>query len=119
MARITQEFYCGECKSYFEVRLNMMLNHEVHIECPGCKHQHRRCIKDGVIFEGGRFTSDAVEEICPNPATLRKMPITQRMREAEKVNPWGGRRDGVLITDADRAERWMEVAARERGDDAE
>lgn len=119
MARITQEFYCGECKSYFDIRLNMMINHEAHIECPGCKHQHRRCVVDGVVYEKGRYQTDVVEEICPNPATLRKIPLTQRMLEAEKANSWAGRRDGVPIMDSDRMDRWISVAVRERLGDTE
>lgn len=61
MGRISQEFYCGECKGYFVVRLNIELNHEVEIACPNCGHEHRRCIVDGLIFEQGRHTGTEIK----------------------------------------------------------
>ncbi len=100
MARVSQEFYCGECKHYFIVRLNMSLNQEVHIQCPNnaCKHEHRRCIKNGLIFESGRYHTDAKEEVLPNPATLSKTPKTDKMKKAHEESSYNQRRDGVPLT---------------------
>lgn len=107
--RASQEFYCGECKGYFIVRLNMALNHEVHVKCPNCGHEHRRVIQDGIIHESGRYTSDVKENVLTTMATYHKEPVTQRMKEARQ---WGDRRDGVEM-DSESMSRWAEVAQRE------
>lgn len=111
--RASQEFYCGECQGYFIVRLNMALNHEVHVKCPNCGHEHRRVIKDGIIYESGRYTSDVKENVLTTMATYHKEPVTQRMKEAHEKRQWGGRRDGVEMT-RDQMERWAEIAQREQ-----
>lgn len=111
--RVSQEFYCGECVGYFMVRLNMALNHEVHVKCPNCAHEHRRVIRDGVIYESGRYSSDIKENVMTTMATYHKEPITERMIDAAANNQWGGRRDGVTMTN-DQLQRWAEVAQREK-----
>lgn len=113
MSRVTQEFYCGECRGYFLVHLNMSLNIEVHIKCPKCGHEHRRVIKDGEIYEKGRYAVDAKETIHTTIAQYSKEPFTAKMQRASR---WGDRRDGVPM-DYAMAERWLNVAARERGED--
>lgn len=110
--RTSQEFYCGECVGYFMVRLNMALNHEVYVRCPNCEHEHRRVIKDGVIYESGRYSSDVKENVLTTKATYHKEPITERMKKAHEGKEWSGRRDGVPMTPA-QMERWNEVARRE------
>jgi hypothetical protein len=116
MARMSQEFYCGECQNYFIVRLNMELNHEVLVVCPNkkCKHEHRRRIENGQIFESGRFSKEPAEHVLANVATLSKIPFTEQMQKAAEKNSYGGRRDGVPIIDP---MRWHDIAARERGED--
>jgi len=114
--RLTQEFYCGECHGYFMVRLNMSLNFEALIKCPNCGHEHRRVIKDGEIHEQGRFQVDAKETILTTMATYSKEPYTDKMKKAHEKGSWGSRRDGVPV-DYTMAERWLQVAARERGED--
>ena len=115
MSRLSQEFYCGECKGYFIVRLNMSLNFEALIKCPNCNHEHRRVIKDGEIYEIGRHQVPVKETILTTIATYSKEPFTDKMKEAHKKGGWG-RRDGVVF-DNTMAERWQNVALRERGND--
>lgn len=91
----------------------MALNHEAHITCPNCNHKHRRAIKDGVIYESGRYSSDVKEDVLTTMATYHKEPITERMREAHRNSSYSGRRDGVAISSA-RLERWAEVTQREQ-----
>lgn len=110
MERISQEFFCGECHGYFLVRLNIALNHEAEIVCPNCGHEHRRCIKDGQIYEQGRFNTTIKEKIRPTSATYSKTPLTEKMQQAHEKH--GSRRDGVPVM----MDRWLEVAARERGE---
>ena len=110
--RVTQEFYCGECSGYFLVRLNMELNHEVMVRCPSCNHLHQRNIRDGRIFEKGRFESTVKENIRTTMATYSKKPHTEAMQKAQKASDYRGRRDGVPLD----MERWLEIAGRERGD---
>lgn len=110
--RTSQEFYCGECKGYFLVRLNMALNHEVFVKCPNCDHEHRRVIKDGTIYESGRFSADAKEVLRTTMATYHKEPITERMKKAHDKNSYCDRRDGAVMSTA-QMERWAEVAHRE------
>jgi hypothetical protein len=100
--RVWQEFYCGECDGYFDVKLNMGLNYEVEVVCPNCEHKHRRCIKDGQIFESGRYNSAIKEEIISTKAAYHKKPRTKAMNNASKDSRWSGRRDGVVITDPSR-----------------
>lgn len=116
MSRVTQEFYCGECQGYFLVRLNMALNFEALIKCPKCGHEHRRCINNGEICEQGRHHTDVRETIHTTMATYSKEPFTDRMRKAHDQRSYSGRRDGVPI-DPIMAGSWLNVAARERGDD--
>lgn len=111
MERLLQEFFCGECVGYFHVKLNVALNHEVEIVCPNCKHEHRRCIVNGQIFESGRYETSSKEKIRPTPASYSKTPLTQKMRDAHEKR--GSRRDGVPVPMYD---RWLEVAAREKGE---
>ena len=108
--RVSQEFYCGECQGYFMVRLNMALNHEAHIKCPNCGHEHRRVIQDGVIHESGRYKSDVKENVLTTMATYHKEPFTKRFKDAKS---YGQRRDGEKMSPA-QLERWAEVAQREQ-----
>jgi hypothetical protein len=118
--RQTQEFYCGECKGYFMVTLNIALNHEVEVVCPGpnCGHEHRRCVVDGQILENGRFSSNSKEKLRPSSASYSKEPLTAKMQAAAKNNGGSGycgqRRDGSVLSPA-MMDRWLEVAAREKG----
>lgn len=110
--RASQEFYCGECNGYFMVRLNMALNHEVHVKCPNCGHEHRRVVQDGIIYESGRYGSDVKERVLTTIATYHKEPITERMIKAHAKKQYAGRRDGVKMT-SEQLERWAEIAQRE------
>lgn len=116
MARISQEFYCGECKHYFFVRLNSQLTHEVLIVCPNtaCNHEHRRCVVNGEIRELGRFQSDIREEIVSTPVSLSKEPRTLKMRNAalDRLQAYSGRRDGVTI---ECSQLWTDIALRDQG----
>ena len=85
--KVFQEFYCGECRGYILVKLNMSLNHVVEVVCPNCDHHHLRNIKDGQIFEQGRGTGAYKEEICP--------PKSAYSKESRVNTP--PRRDGVKI----------------------
>ena len=95
--RNAQEFYCNECDGYFIVRINMALDHTVHIKCPNCGHDHRRVVKNGEIFEVGAYGTNVVETIRTTKSTYRKEPITTKMRETAY------KRDGVTLMD-----RWVE-----------
>jgi ribosomal protein L32 len=98
------------------IRLNMSLNFEAHIKCPNCGHEHRRVIKDGEIYEQGRHHADVKETIHTTMATYSKEPFTDKMKKAHEKRSWNDRRDGVPI-DYYMADRWLQVAARERGED--
>lgn len=122
MPRISQEFHCSKagdgCGKYFVVRLNMALSVEVEIICPACGHKHRRYIKDGVIRDDLRCKHDVKETLRPSPATLSDEPATEKMRKAQA----GTVRNGVELDGAtldDFRQRWLTVAARERGEDDE
>lgn len=111
-ARTTQEFYCGECSGYFLAHVNRALNHEILVRCPKCKHEHRRVIKDGTIYEqgrGGSDTSGVKETLITTMATYSKTSRT----EMGKNNTYNSRRDGKPLTPAQK-ERWLEIAERER-----
>jgi len=108
MSRVSQEFYCSECKGYFLVRLNTGLNQEVEIVCPNCGHEHRRCIVEGQIFEYGRFKTDSKEKIRPTKASFSTEPLTVKMKQTSYA------RDGAILTEQMR-ERWLEKAAAEMG----
>jgi DNA-directed RNA polymerase subunit RPC12/RpoP len=114
MSKTSQEFYCGECRGYFVVRLNMSINHEAEIVCPNCGHEHRRSIVDGHILENGRYRSESRERVITTKANYSKEPVTEKMRQAHARN--GSRRDGVLMTEAFIHEQWMNVVGRERGE---
>lgn len=111
--RVMQEFYCGECVGYFFIYLNMALNHEVLICCPNCKHEHRRVIKDGSVFEQGRFAVNHKEKVLTTMATYHKEPATEQMKKAHAKNSWEDRRDGIRMTD-EQLMRWQEISQREK-----
>jgi len=67
-------------------------------------------MKDGIIFESGRYTSDVKEDVLTTMATYHKEPVTERMKKAQR---WGDRRDGVPMSN-ESMERWAEVAQREQ-----
>jgi ribosomal protein L32 len=95
----------------------MALNHVVEIKCPNCSHLHRRCIKDGQIYEFGRHGTDIKEEILVTMASYSKEPLTQKMKLAHEQNSYANRRDGAIIPDREPMyDRWLEIAARERGE---
>ena len=121
MDKVLQEFYCGECKGYFRIPLNPIIDYEVEICCPNCGHEHRRCVVKGVIFEQGRHQTNSREKIRVSMATYSKMPITAKMLEAHNGKQFSGRRDGVVIerdplSQTEFDERWLSIAAREKGE---
>ena len=105
--RITQEFYCGTCKGYCLIRLNVALdNIEVDIRCPNpdCKHEHRRRVYKGRIEERGRYGgADVKQRIRTTLATYSKQPRTKTMKKAERkgssCDRCDLRRDGVILSD--------------------
>jgi hypothetical protein len=92
--KVFQEFYCGECQGYILIKLNMALNHIVHVVCPNCGHQHKRCIQDGQIFEKGRESGMHVEELCPPKSAYSKEPRSLKM---ESATGYSSKRDGQKI----------------------
>jgi RNase P subunit RPR2 len=98
VSRIWQEFFCGECKGYIRVKLNMSLNHEVEVVCPKCGHKHRRIIVDGEIHEKGRYQGSLKEEICPTLSAWYEEAWTEKMRQARNFSD---RRDGVRIKESE------------------
>jgi len=68
------EFYCTECKKYFDVKLNMSLNGNYRIHCPMCEHIHFRKLLNGEITDS-RFPenheSALIEDIKPMKGSCR------------------------------------------------
>ncbi len=125
MARVSQEFWCdtagGGCGGYIRVRLNMALNHIVKLVCPNCGHEHQRKITDGRLVEHGRYATDAKEILRPTKAAYSKTPFTEPMKiaAAKSMRPENAK-DAAQLSGAeldDFRQRWLEVAARERGED--
>lgn len=106
--RRTEEFYCGECRGYFMVTLNVAINHEVEVVCPSCGHEHRRCVANGHILERGRHSTPVKEKLRPSIASYSKHPFTEKMRSS------ASHRDGEVLSPV-MLDRWLEVAAREKG----
>lgn len=119
-ARVSQEFYCGECKHYFFIRMNAAVNDVVWIVCPNksCKHEHRRCVVDGHIVEDGRWTHNPTQKIISMPTSLSLTPRTQKMEAMHQKNSYQGRRDSVPIADQQRttlfADLWLDKSIREK-----
>jgi hypothetical protein len=89
----------------------MALNQIVEMVCPNsnCKHKHKRCIQNGVIFENGREGGSSIEEIRPPFSSYSKEPKTEKMKN------YHYKRDGVVIDDSNMVadsflkERWFEL----------
>lgn len=118
----TQEMYCSECKVYFLVTLFTSQNgYEADIVCPGCGHQHRRCVRNGIIEEKGRYNQsgygDKVERILSTKSSISTNPRTSRMKTAHAAQSFQGRRDGVQIHNEEMESflqhRWLEHAREE------
>jgi hypothetical protein len=110
----TQEFYCSECKHYFLITLyNAQTNYEANIICPGCHHEHQRCITNGTIHEQGRFQTKTTERILSTKATLSKTPRTHTHATSRQ------RRNGIPIQDNELnhwfKQSWLEQQAQEQG----
>jgi len=69
------EFYCTECQTYFDIKLNTSLNGSRRVHCPKCKHIHYRKVEDGKITDtrfNERDPNDIlIEDICPMPSSCR------------------------------------------------
>lgn len=46
-----QELYCHHCGNYVQFNLDMSLNGNHVLECPKCKHEHCRVVKNGKITD--------------------------------------------------------------------
>jgi hypothetical protein len=46
-----QELHCHNCMVYVQFDLDLELNGNHVLECPNCKHEHCRVVKDGKITE--------------------------------------------------------------------
>jgi hypothetical protein len=124
MSRILQEFYCGECNGFFRAPINVELNIQALIECPECKHQHHRFVKDGHIYESGRGGTP-VETILVPKTAYSKEPITKHMQEKWNNGRWD-KRNGIELTPEEEfraanrntffMDRWAEKAATDRGE---
>lgn len=113
--KVWQEFYCGECSGYFRVRLNMAITMGVEMVCPKCGHKHHRYIENGVIFERGRQSNSAKEEICPPLSAYSKEPLTANMRnrkyarDGETIEKESDLNDQNPAAKAMIQERWFEL----------
>lgn len=94
---VLQEFYCassgGGCGGYITLPVNTSLNGTIRVNCPKCKHQHDRFLKNGRIVEEGR-TTGAVHELCPTIAAWSKEP---RLEQTRKIPGTKDERDAVLV----------------------
>lgn len=107
---VTQEFFCSECKVYFLVTLfTGQTDYEAVVVCPGCGHEHQRCIHKGEIHEQGRFQTSVKERILSTKASISKEPRTARLKVATE---WRQRRDGVPVHNEEMEsflqQRWFE-----------
>ena len=77
MARLEEEFYCGECKKYFITYLRHNMNGQYTVVCPNekCKHTHHRVIKNGLVTSD-RCNNEAgrLEKIIGLASTLSDTP---------------------------------------------
>ena len=46
-----QELWCHECQRYVQFDIDVSLDGNHVIECPNCKHEHCRVVKDGIVTE--------------------------------------------------------------------
>ncbi len=44
-----QEIYCHQCGKYVQFVIDMEINGNHILKCPGCGHEHCRVVKNGVI----------------------------------------------------------------------
>lgn len=115
MSRISQEFYCNDCYGYFFPRINTAITAKAEIVCPNCGRKHPRWIHEGQVFDKApKLKSDWPEQEILSPKTsYSKEPLTDKMKKKHNGEP----RDGEVIADRSPLyERWLEVAARERGE---
>lgn len=46
-----QELWCHDCGKYVQFDVDVSLNGNHVLECPNCRHEHCRVVKDGVITD--------------------------------------------------------------------
>lgn len=112
--RNAEEFYCtvsgGGCGGYFIVMINRHLGGVVNVICPNCKHVHQRKIRDGKLWDEGRWEDKPADELLGNLGSFSK---ESRAAKLEKKNE----RDSVTIESAEERdesfvkERWLELHA--------
>ena len=56
MAIERQELHCHNCGKYVQFDIDLSLNGNHVLECPNCKHEHCRVVKNGIIT-GDRWGS--------------------------------------------------------------
>lgn len=75
MARVKFEFQCTNCPAIFDVKLNLKLNGNYRIHCPGCGHVHFRKVENGKITDI-RFTENQndplLEDIYPMKSSIKE-----------------------------------------------
>jgi hypothetical protein len=49
--RTRQELYCHACDQYVQFVMDLSKDGNHVLECPNCKHEHCRVVKDGVITD--------------------------------------------------------------------
>ena len=82
-SRRREEFYCGECRSYFDTYLRSNMTGSYTVECPNekCRHHHHRIIRSGLVT-GDRCNDKApmLDIIMGLPTTLRDSPKAAEVR---------------------------------------
>jgi hypothetical protein len=105
--KVWQEFYCNDCQGYFTVKINLALSCRIKLECPNCKHQHPRVVKDGKIFEHAEGVPNYEEVIVTTKSNYSKEPkhakIKRDARNGEVFDSADSARDAYM------RELWIEI----------
>lgn len=51
MAIERQELYCHNCEGYVQFSVDLSLNGNHVLECPNCRHEHCRVVRNGRITD--------------------------------------------------------------------
>lgn len=46
-----QELYCHNCNGYVQFPIDLEMDGEYTLHCPGCRHEHMRYVEKGIISD--------------------------------------------------------------------
>lgn len=86
-----QNMYCHGCGKDFTIDIDMNANGNHVFNCPHCKHEHCRVVKDGVVTSDrwDQRNGDLGAVYYPTTTTITGTTGVLALRDSFLVDSWG------------------------------